>query len=260
MIEISIRGLAMRVYESVEKLIDVQKKIAERALDTIRPLKVVPKRVAGLDAAYSRTYGGVAVAVLVDFGSKRLINYSVAVGEPRLEYIPGLLAFREAPLLYTALQSLEHDFDLVVVDGHGISHPRKAGIATHIGLALGKPSIGVAKKRLYGNEVRVKETSQCIEYPCTIGYLVDENGYRLAYLVIPNKKSRAPVYISPGAGIDLNSALRVATEMMPGTKLPLPTHYADRISKHIARQLDRGVLKPSQLKKGIKRLDDFILR
>lgn len=247
----------MRAYGSVEKLIDVQKRIAERALDTIKPLRVTPKYVVGLDVAYSRIYGGVAVAALVDFESKQLVDYSVAVGEPRLEYIPGLLAFREAPLLYTALQSLGHDFDLVVVDGHGISHPRRAGIATHIGLALGKPSIGVAKKKLYGHEIRVREASQCIEYPCTVGCLVDESGYKLAYLVVPNKRSRTPIYVSPGASIDLDSALRVATEMMLGTKLPLPTHYADRISKHIARQLDRGVLKPSQLKKGIKRLDSF---
>lgn len=248
-------------YSNIRKLIEIQKNISYKALGSLRPPGYAPRLVVGLDAAYSRIYGGVAVAVIIDYASGSLLDYSVAIGEPRLEYIPGLLAFREAPLFYTALQGLGREYDLLVIDGHGISHPRKAGIATHIGLALGKPSIGVAKKKLYGNKAFIKKPDECNTHPCTIGYVTDpETGEKLAYMVLPNKRSRAPIYISPGANIDLETALKIVTSMLKSTRLPLPTYHADKISKHIARLLDRGVLKPNQLKGGLGRLDHFMSR
>ncbi|NOZ89081.1 MAG: endonuclease V, partial [Crenarchaeota archaeon] len=151
----------------VKRLIELQERIGKLVLETIQSAPREPPRprlVAGLDAAYSRRYSAaVGVAAVLDYGSLTLRGYGAALGEPPLPYIPGLLAFREAPVLYTALRAAPGAPELLVVDGHGLGHPRLAGIASHIGLALGLPSIGVAKRRLYGVE-RVEDKG--CEPPC----------------------------------------------------------------------------------------------
>lgn len=241
---------------NIDTLIRIQKKISEKALSSIKArLLGTPRTALGLDAAYSKRYGGVAIAALVDISNCSLIEYSVSIGEPKLEYIPGLLAFREAALFYAAIQRLKHrSYDIIVVDGHGVSHPRYAGIATHIGLALAKPSIGVAKKKLYGVLKIIKSRESCHDFPCVIGELIDKkrNNLVLAYVVIPKSRDKSPIYISPGAHISLDDAYRVISLMLEKSpsKLPCPTYYADKLSKKIARGLDAGTLSPRSLKLG----------
>ncbi len=235
-------------YKSTRKLIEIQNIIGRRVLESIKPLEREPKLILGLDAAYSRKYGGVAVAALTSIDGK-LLTYKIALGEPPLEYIPGLLAFREAPLLYSAAQQVKEDYDVIIVDGHGLSHPRHAGIASHMGLALGKPSIGVAKKKLYGSIKLLEEPKKLNEQLLLEGYLEDETG-RLAAIVrlAPGKRH---IYISPGAHITLEDAIRiVASTMKRGMSLPAATYYADKISKTIARALDKGEIEPNKLRRG----------
>ncbi|BEP18053.1 hypothetical protein PYJP_14050 [Pyrofollis japonicus] len=249
----------------LKKLVSIQKAISAKALET---LGIYDKwsftKVIGLDAAYSKKYGGVGVAVLVDFNTCKPIDYSVAIGEPSLEYIPGLLAFREAALLYTALLSLgETKYDLIIVDGHGIAHPRHAGIATHIGLALGKPSIGVAKRKLYGTYRKIRSVDECTDFPCVVGEVLDK--YRrdmvLAYSVIPFRGSKSPIYIGPGAFISQQKALSTVIELLKRMKarLPCPTFYADKFSKYIARGLDRGSLSVDAVRNSKIRMLDFYI-
>jgi deoxyribonuclease V len=235
------------------RLVKIQRLIEDRVLSTISGPVELPENplIVGLDAAYSRRYGGVGVAALVTLEGS-LITYSVSLGEPRLPYIPGLLAFREAPLLYTALHKLlrENRVDVIIVDGHGVSHPRHTGIASHIGIAINKPSIGVAKKRLYGREeVGNKE---CEPPPCVAGYLV-EAGHRLAAIIRTRTGSR--IYVSPGAHITLEQAVNIVLENLGKRPLPAATYHADKISKRIARLLDRGSLTPRDLRS--KKLTDF---
>lgn len=251
---------------SVKDLIMIQEKISEKALRSIEKGKVTslkPTLVLGLDAAYSRKYGGVAVASLVQAESCNLIEYGVVVGEPRLEYIPGLLAFREAALFYAAIESLKHkNYDLIVIDGHGISHPRYAGIATHMGLALAKPSIGVAKKKLYGEFKVFSKKPLCRDYPCVIGELKDpKKNIILAYAVLPRRRDKNPIYISPGAFISIEEALKIIMSMLKITltRLPCPTYYSDKLSKRIARGLDKGSIRLESLKRSeATSLDKYI--
>ncbi len=192
--------------------------------------------VVGLDVAYSKKYGGVGVAVAYDITKGRVITWSAAVGEPAFPYIPGFLAFREAPVLYAAILELEASYDAIIVDGHGIAHPRRAGIASHIGAALGKPSIGVAKKRLVGKEVKENE----------MAYLV-HLGEKVAIVI---EHGRRRLYVSPGCCINLESAYMLVKRLLKtGFSLPLPTYYADKISKELARKLDRGALRPHDVRK-----------
>ncbi|ABM81386.1 endonuclease V [Hyperthermus butylicus] len=245
-------------YSSVAKLIELQKRLSRRIVSSLKPMDTASiRRIVGLDAAYSKRYGGVAIAALTTRDGQ-LLTYSVALGEPPLQYIPGLLAFREAPLFYTALRLLDSNYDLVVVDGHGISHPRRAGIASHIGIAIAKPSIGVAKKKLYGHEQIVSEDCKP---PCIAGYVVDEDtGEKLAAIVRTGRSKKSRLYVSPGAYTDLDSATTIVLELLEARKTPLPapTYHADRISKTIARQLDSGELSPRSLKKRHRTLLDYI--
>jgi deoxyribonuclease V len=249
----------------LKKLVSIQKVISTKALETLGIYDGRSfSRVVGLDAAYSKKYGGVGVAVLVDFNTCKPIDYGIAIGEPTLEYIPGLLAFREAALLYTALLSLGRtEYDLIIVDGHGIAHPRHAGIATHIGLALGKPSIGVAKKKLYGIYKEIRSVDECTNFPCVVGEVVDK--YRqdlvLAYGIVPRRGSRSLIYVGPGAFISQQKALDTVIELLKKMKarLPCPTLYADKFSKHIARSLDKGVLNIDSIRNSKPKPLDFYI-
>ncbi len=241
-----------------QKLIEVQKKIGHKVLSTIKKdlcslEELLNSYAIGFDASYSKKYGGIAVATLVNIGTNELISYAIAIGEPPLEYIPGLLAFREAPLYYAAYLNLVKKIKtlprclVAIIDGHGIAHPRNAGIASHIGLALNIPSIGVAKKRLYGVE-KTKEASNRVasnESKIAIkGYVYDpKTGEPLAAVLVFGKKK---IYVSPGAYITFESAIRVVQQLLlePGCRLPTPTYYADSISRRIARCLDNGRCTP----------------
>ena len=219
----------------IGKLILLQKQIACKVvLKDVVPLNSI-RFVCGLDAAYSRIYKGVAVATLIDARSRKLVDANVALGMPPLQYIPGLLAFREAPILYTALRPLLHQCEVVVVDGHGISHPRKAGIATHIGMAIKKPTIGVAKSKLAG-KIKIIDGEKYVEL----------QGQLVAKILIHRNNE---LYVSPGAYITLSSAVEIVKQMLePDKNLPLPTYYADILSKMLARKLDKRIIEPKILK------------
>ncbi|GAB6148308.1 endonuclease V [Stetteria hydrogenophila] len=205
---------------------------AARAQELLRSKLVLegspsPRVVAGVDAAYSRRGGvevGFGVAVALEWGSWRLLACRVAVAEACVPYIPGLLAFREMLVMAPALASLRRavDFDLVVVDGHGIAHPRGLGIASHVGVAFNKPSIGVAKRRLVGREVEEGG----------VVYIVHE-GVKVG-VVLKTRRGRK-LYVSPGHRVGLAEAVRLVEEMLGDASLPRPVLEADRISKAVKK-------------------------
>ena len=208
---------------------------AAKAQERLRGLLILegsvePRLVAGLDVAYKRTANGevgLGVAVILEWGSWEQVACKVAVAPVCVPYIPGLLAFREmqvlAPALLAALREAEPD--LVVVDGHGIAHPRGLGIASHVGVAFRKPSVGVAKKRLVGREV------------ARGGRVYLEHEGRIVGVVLA--RGRGKLYVSPGHMVGVEEAAALVEEMLvPGRKLPVPTAVADEVSKR-ARTLLR---------------------
>ncbi len=181
-------------------------------------------RVAGFDVGFEdegRTTR--AAVVLLDAGSGQPLEWHVARLPTRMPYIPGLLSFRELPALLAALDALRERPDLAFVDGHGIAHPRRLGIAAHFGVATGLPSLGVAKKRLYGRGAE-PGPQRGDHTP-----LLDRDGTPLGW-VLRSKPRCLPLYVSPGHRVGLASSLALTREWLHGYRLPAPTWWADRLA------------------------------
>lgn len=147
--------------------------------------------IAGADGAYGdeRAVGAV---VVIDYDSLRPIETTAAKVRVTFPYIPGLLSLREGPVVVRTLRKLRHKPDVCIVDGHGLAHPRRFGLACYVGVVMDLPTIGVAKSRLFGTEV--EET------------LVDEDGSMIARILRFKKKS---LYVSVGHKISLDDATRI---------------------------------------------------
>jgi deoxyribonuclease V len=147
--------------------------------------------VAGADGAYDNEKASGA-AVLIDYDTLEPIETATANVRVTFPYIPGLLSFREGPVVIRALRKLRHEPDVCIVDGHGLAHPRRFGLACYVGLVTSLPTIGVAKSRLFGTEDG--ET------------LVDSEGNVIARVLRFNRKS---LYVSVGHKISLEDATRI---------------------------------------------------
>jgi len=153
------------------------------------------------------------VGILFDIKRNEVLKVYLEIGETKFPYIPGLLFLREGNILLRLLKNIKEKYDLIVVDGHGLSHPRKSGLATYIGVISGKPTIGIAKKYLFGNIIN------------DIIYLNDQKvGIKV------NK-----YYFSIGSNIDFNTLLRFLKII--GYKYPKGMKIADRLSKYFAKLL-----------------------
>jgi deoxyribonuclease V len=203
--------------------------LAQKLLSKL--VKVVPidlskvNTVSGVDVSYKGNIG-CAVATAYSLRSKTLLLYSYHCDTVNVPYIPGFLAFREAPLMIKALIGLMNkvSVDIVLVNGHGIAHPRKCGIASHIGVVLDIPSIGVARKLLYGNVVKVNEKEAIIVDSTIVGYVLS--------------KENSKLYVSIGHKVTAEEASQLVLNLWhPGTTLPEPLRLADELSRKIVRKL-----------------------
>lgn len=178
---------------------------------------------AGFDVGFEA--GGTvtrAAAVLLDARDLTVIDARVARVATCMPYIPGLLSFRELPALLQALALLSQVPDLVFVDGHGIAHPRRLGIAAHFGVATGLPSIGVAKKRLCGKHAEPGagrgDRTPLLDRDETIG------------TVLRSKPRCRPLFVSPGHRVSPDTATGLVLRCLTRYRLPEPTRLADRLA------------------------------
>jgi deoxyribonuclease V len=178
--------------------------------------------VAGLDGAFSpdgrRCIAGV---VLWDLQERRVVEQQTAAAKLSFPYIPGLLSFREIPAWVAALRKLRQAPDVLICDGQGIAHPRRFGIASHLGVLCGLPAVGCAKSRLVGAHD---------EPPARRGArapLRDKD--EVIGTVLRTRTGIRPVYVSIGHRIDLASAEALVLECALKYRLPEPTRLADRL-------------------------------
>lgn len=182
------------------------------------------RTVAGLDVGFED--GGAtthAAAVLLDATTLQVLDQAVARIPTVMPYIPGLLSFRELPALLAAFAALRTAPDLVFVDGHGIAHPRRLGIAAHFGVVTGLPSIGVAKKVLTG-------TTSMPLHEMRGAFLPLRDGREQIGWVLRSKVNCLPLIVSPGHRVAMASAAELAMRFVTTYRLPEPTRLADRLA------------------------------
>lgn len=183
----------------------------------LRPEDV--RLVAGVDVSIAKDDPVLTAGVVVlEAASLRVVETTVSRLEPPMPYIPGLLSFREIPALIPAIEALSVEPDVFLVDGQGIAHPRRMGIAAHLGLVLDRPAIGIAKSRLCG-EAAEPGPQRGSWMPLL------HRGEEIGRL-LRTKERVAPVIVSPGHRIDMESALAIALQFARGYRLPEPTRLA----------------------------------
>ncbi|HMA35214.1 MAG TPA: deoxyribonuclease V [Chloroflexia bacterium] len=175
------------------------------------------RTVAGVDVSY-RDVARAAVVVLARPGLER-IDQSIALRPSTFPYVPGLFSFREAPAVLDALARLQRPPDLLICDGHGYAHPRRFGLACHLGVYLDRPCIGCAKSRLVGTHAAPGPN------PGDWTPLVDDG--ETIGAVLRTKRETKPLYVSVGHRIDLAMAVAVVLDCLRGYRLPEPTRLAD---------------------------------
>ena len=173
--------------------------------------------VGGADASFSNEQV-LAAVVVIDYATGKLVERATAALPITYPYVPGLLSFREAPALLAALGELSRLPDLLMVDGHGLAHPRGFGLACHLGVLLDLPTIGCAKSPLVGEYSHLGETAGSTADLVEMGQVLG--------MAVRTRSGVKPVFVSVGHRVDLPSAVRFVLACTRGYKLPEPTRQA----------------------------------
>ena len=188
----------------------------------LEPLAAKPRLIGGADVSMNRFakegFGGI---VTLDADSLAMVDHSVVESLIPFPYVPGLLSYREIPMLVKAWELLKTKPDVLVVDGIGIAHPRRLGIASHFGIILDIPTIGCAKSVLTGiyEEPGLEAGS--------ISYLHDKNDPTdIIGAAVRTKKNVKPIFVSPGHRITLEESIKLLLSCVRGYRLPEPTRVA----------------------------------
>ncbi len=202
---------------SIAEAVELQQKLAGQVSRT-GEVKT-PRFIAGVDISAAKSCGTATAAVVVlTYPGLAVIEAKVVRGEVTFPYVPGLLSFREAPLTLVACEQLTVTPDLFLVDGQGIAHPRRMGIASHLGLFLDTPTIGCAKSRLCGeHEEPAAEAGSYAE-------VIDDG--EVIGVALRTRRGVKPIYVSIGHKIDLKAAICWVLECCRGFRVPEPTRLA----------------------------------
>ena len=211
---------------SPKQAIALQSQLAQQleSRDRINPVRYI----AGVDIGFEEGGAVTRAAVVVLQWLPEEAPYlpvveQVVHREPtRMPYIPGLLSFREIPAVLGAFAKLKTQPQLVMVDGQGIAHPRRLGVAAHLGLWLDLPTIGIAKSRLTGKHAEVGEARG--------DWVQLMAGQEVIGAVLRSRGNVKPVFVSPGHRLSLDTSLEWVMRCLGPTKLPEPTRLADRLA------------------------------
>ncbi|CAK9786274.1 unnamed protein product [Cutaneotrichosporon oleaginosum] len=192
-----------------------------------------PRTIAGLDISYDKTSErAIVAAVLVSTEPLTIIDSALLSGTQMFPYVPGLLAFREVPLLLAALEKLYAQTgvqpDMLLCDGQGLAHPARCGLASHIGVLTGIPSIGCAKSHYIGEYDEPGpargERSEMRDAGEVVGH------------VLRTQDGVKPVFVSPGHGVSRHEACEVVLRLCRKYRVPDPVRYADQVSRKMLRE------------------------
>lgn len=202
---------------TTSEAIEIQKWLAGR-VSRVNKINS-PRFIAGVDISAPKQSGAATGAVVVvTYPDLTPIEVSVLTVETCVPYVPGLLSFRESPILLPIFAELKTEPDLVLVDGQGIAHPRRLGIASHLGLWLDIPTIGCAKSRLIGEHGEVGEAAGAW------AEVLDNR--EIIGAALRTRTGSKPIYVSIGHGVDLAAAIRWTLACCRNHRLPEPTRLA----------------------------------
>lgn len=213
---------AFTVPPNVAEAVKLQETLREKTVlkNDFGALKVI----AGVDVGYDNNKGLARAAIVtLSMNDMEPIEQVCVMVPVPFPYVPGLLSFREIPAILAALEKLQRQPDIFMVDGQGIAHPRRMGIASHLGVHLDMPSFGVAKSRLSGRFTmpgpKKGDMSALMMGKERIG------------TVLRSRDNVMPLFISPGHKIDIKTATALTIKCLRGYRLPEPTRLADKMSK-----------------------------
>ena len=205
----------------------VQEKLRERVVEEDRLGDI--RFVAGADVAFDpATEAAFAGVIVYRFPELEEVERRCARRKLRFPYVPGLLSFRESPVLMAAFARLKTEPDLLLIDGHGRAHPRRFGIACHLGVIFDRPAIGCAKSLLVGEHQEPGARSGAAT-PLLL------KGERVG-MVLRTRDQVRPIYVTVGHRVSLDSAVKLVQQCLDGFRIPKPTREAD----HYVRELRRA--------------------
>lgn len=211
---------------TLSEAIQIQRSLRGRLIFTPLPEKI--HYVAGTDVSFSRYSSDAwAAVVVVGYPDLYTVEEKWVKGTVEFPYIPGALSFREIPLLLRALKKLSIAPDVMICDGQGIAHPRGLGLASHLGLLLGIPTIGCAKKRLIGQSGKVGKEGE--EFS-----LLSHEG-KVVGAVVKSKAGVSPLFVSPGYKCTLHDAIRMVLDCSHHYRIPEPTRRAHILTNRLRR-------------------------
>jgi deoxyribonuclease V len=185
--------------------------------------------VGAADVTYVGEKEAVAAAVVVaDLATGRVVEERTAIGRTAFPYVPGYLTFREGPAVLAAWKKLSRKPDVVLFDGHGIAHPRRLGIASHIGVLLDVRSVGVAKRRLVGEHAEPG--------PLRGDWSLLTDGEETLGAVLRTREAVKPVFVSVGHRADLTSAIALVLRLCTRYRLPDPARRAHQLTRELRRE------------------------
>ena len=186
------------------------------------------EKIAGADVSYYQN-NMIAGVIIFEFPNLKIIESQSFISPVNFPYIPGLLTFREGPSLLEAFKKVKNEPDVILFDGQGIAHPRRMGIATHLGLFLDKPTIGCAKSRLSGKYTSVGEKKG--------DYALLKEGEEILGAVLRTRREVKPIFISPGHKINLPNSIEIVLKCIIKYRLPLPVREAHIFVNQIRNNL-----------------------
>lgn len=215
---------------STTEAVAIQRELAHRL--RFEPLPAPPDTVAGVDVSFRRLgykeYAAQCGVAVLSFPSLERVDGATWTGRVAFPYVPGLLSFRELPAVLNALREIRVRPDVIMTDGQGYAHPRRMGLACHLGLALDAPTFGVAKSRLTGTHGepgrRKGSTAPLVDGDETIG------------MVVRTRADVHPVFVSAGHRITLEEAVELTLACSPTYKVPEPTRTAHRLSRESVKR------------------------
>lgn len=208
----------------------LQQKLRERVVleDRFGTIRFVAGADVAFDPATDLAFAGV---IVYRFPELEEVERRMARRKLRFPYVPGLLSFREGPVLLAALARLRTEPDLILIDGHGRAHPRLFGIACHLGVLLDKPTIGCAKSLLVGE---YEEPGAKAGSSTPLMFHGEKVG-----VVLRTRDNVKPIYVTAGHRVSLDSAVKLVRQCLDGFRIPKPTRGADHYVRELRRAYQR---------------------